>query len=117
MQVVAVEDFAHLGNAAGSNHDQHPLLRLAQEDLVRRHARLAPRDRVEIDLGAHPATRGELGQRTGQPGRAEVLHGDHRVEARQLEARFHQQLLEERVPNLHGRAPLLAVVAQGCRSE
>ena len=26
VQVVAVEDFADLGNTAGSNHDQHPLL-------------------------------------------------------------------------------------------
>ena len=49
-----------------------------------------------------PISRG----RAGQPGGAHVLHADERVGLHQLEARLEQQLLHERIADLHGR-PLL----------
>ena len=87
-------------------HEQHALLRFGQHDLVRRHAGLALRHVHDVDLDAGAAARAHLAGRAGQPGGAHVLHADERVGLHQLEARLEQQLLHERIADLH-RRPLL----------
>ena len=86
--------------------EQHPLLRFGQHDLVRRHAGLALRHERDVDLDAGAAARSHLGRRAGQPGGAHVLDADERVGLHHLEARLEQQLLHERIADLH-RRPLL----------
>ena len=105
------EDGLHLGLAPGAHDDQHPLLALAEKHLVRQHALLAARDEVKVRAAEAPTLRGglSLGQCTGQAGGAEILHRDHRIEARKLQAGLHQQLLEERVADLDRGAALLAL--------
>ena len=74
---------------------------------VSRHRHLVEIERdAEIALGAH------LDRRAGQPGRAHVLDRDHAILRHDLEAGFEQQLLGERIADLHGRALLLGVVAE-----
>ncbi len=92
---------------------QHPLLGLAGEDLVRVHGWLAQRDPLQPDPHAGAGRRGGLGQRAGQPGAAEVLDADDELGVVQLQARLDQQLLDERVTDLHRRAALLAALVEG----
>ncbi len=87
----------------GLDDRQHPLLRLAGEHLVRRHGRLAERNAVEVDgHAAAPGGRG-LGERACQPGAAEVLDAGDQPGVVHLEARLDEQLLGERVADLHAR--------------
>ena len=106
MQVPFLEDPLDLGLAPLLDDEQHPLLRFRQHDLVGRHAGLALRHERHVDLDAGAAARAHLGRRTGQTGRAHVLDADERVGLHDLEARLEQQLLHERIADLHGR-PLL----------
>ena len=92
---------------AGARDDQHALLRLGEQDLVRRQIGLALRHLVEIDGDAEAAARRHLDRRAGQAGGAHVLDGDDRVALHQLEAGLDQQLLGERIADLHGRPLLL----------
>ena len=94
------------GFASLLDDEQHALLRLGEHDLVRRHAGLALRDTCDVDLDARAAARAHLAGRAGQAGGAHVLHADQRVGLHQLEARLEQELLHERIADLHGR-PLL----------
>ena len=48
----------------------------------------------------------------GEAGRAHVLDGDDGVGRHQLEAGLQQQLLDERIADLHGRALALAVLVE-----
>ena len=86
--------------------DDHALLRLAEHDLAARHAGLAPRHQRHVDLDAGVAACGALDQRRGQAGGAAVLQADDPVGVvlGQVDAGLHEQLLEERVAHLHGRA-------------
>ena len=61
---------------------------------------------AEIALGAH------LDRRAGQARRAHVLDRDDAVLGHDLEAGLEQQLLGERIADLHGRALLLGVVVE-----
>ena len=105
-----LEDVAGRRLAAGAQDHQHALLAFAQHDLVGRHAALAHRHPVEIELDAEPAFAGHLDRGRRQPGRAHVLDRDDRILFHQLEAGLDQQFLGERVADLHGR-PLLPGVA------
>ena len=67
-------------------------------------SRCGTSDDVDLDAGA--AARSHLGRRAGQPGGAHVLDADERVGLHHLEARLEQQLLHERIADLH-RRPLL----------
>jgi hypothetical protein len=42
------------------DHEEHPLLRFAEEHLLRRHPDFAPRHEGEIDVHADPAPGGHL---------------------------------------------------------
>ena len=98
--------------AAGLQNHQHALLALAQHHLVRRHPLLADRHLVEIEPQADAALRRHFDAGGGQARRAHVLDGDDGVRRHQLEARLDQQLLGERVADLHGRPLFLAVVIE-----
>ena len=106
VQVPLLEDRLDLRLAPLLDDEQHALLRLGQHDLVGGHAGLALRDAADVDLDAAAAARSHLRRRTGQAGRAHVLDADERVGLHQLEARLEQQLLHERIADLH-RRPLL----------
>ena len=67
-------------------------------------SRCGTSDDVDLDAGA--AARSHLGRRTGQTGGAHVLDADERVGLHHLEARLEEQLLHERIADLH-RRPLL----------
>ena len=59
---------------------------------------------VEVDAGA--GARGHLARRAGQAGGAHVLDADQRVALHHLEARLEQELLHERIADLHRRTLL-----------
>ncbi len=59
-----------------------------------------------------PAAAGHLERGGGEPRRAHVLDADDRVGLHQLEARLEEQLLGERVADLHGRALLFRLLVE-----
>ena len=95
------EDAEDFVLAAFLRDQQHALLRLAQHDLVGRHAGFALRHQIQLDLQAHAAAPAHLAGRAGQPGRAHVLNADDRAGLHGFEAGFQQQLLQERIADLH----------------
>ena len=97
--------------------DQHPFLRFAEHDLVRRHAWLAFRNFGEIDLDAGAAAAGRFAGRTGQPRRAHVLNAGDRVGREQFEARFEQQFFHERIADLHRGTIFARFLGQFARRE
>ena len=98
--------------ASGPCDHEHPLLRFAEHHLVGRHPFSAARHGVEVN--AHPDTtlRRDLAHGAGEPGSAEILQRLDDVLLDELERRFHQQLLEERVAHLDRRALVLASLAE-----
>jgi hypothetical protein len=106
------EDVAHLLLAPLGRDDEHALLRLREQDLVRRHPRLADRHLAHVDRDAHVPARRHLGGRRGEAGGAHVLDRHDRAAADQLQARLEEELLGERVAHLHARALRLARLAQ-----
>ena len=80
--------------------------------LVGRHAGLALRDAIQIDLDAD-VRRGCPSRTTrGEPRRAHVLNGDDRAGLHGFQAGFEQQLFEERIAHLHVRALLLRFLGE-----
>ena len=105
VQVPAGEGALHQVLAAGSRDHEHPLLRLREHHLVRRHAARAPRNPRHIDAHAGTALRGHLARGADEARRADVLDGLDRVGRDELKGRLEEQLLEERVAHLD-RGPL-----------
>ena len=105
-----MEDRERFGQAVAARDQQHPLLRLGQHDLVRRHAGLADRDLGEVDLDAAARAAGHLEGRRRQSRRAHVLDPDHGIRLEELEAGLHEELLGERVADLHRGALLVGLV-------
>ena len=87
---------------------EHPLLRLGREDLERLHARLTQRNLVEIQPRAEPGPSRGLAHGARETGSPEVLQPFEQVLLDQLERGLDQQLLGERIADLHRRARLLA---------
>jgi hypothetical protein len=106
VQVPLLEDRLHFRLAPFLGHEQHPLLRFRQHDLVGRHAGLALRHEGDVDLHAGAAARAHLAGGARQTGRAHVLDAHECVGLHHLEARLEEQLLHERIADLH-RGPLL----------
>ena len=98
-------------------HHQHPLLRFAEEDLVRRHPFLTQRHLRHVDLDADVATGRHLGRGTRQAGRAHVLDRDDMPAANELERRLEEQLLGEGVAHLDARPLGVALVREILGSE
>ena len=92
------EDFLF---AAVLGDQQHALLRLAEHDLVGRHAGFALRHQVELDLQADAAAPAHLAGGTRQASRAHVLNADDRAGLHGFQAGFQQQLLQKRIADLH----------------
>ena len=101
VQSPLLEDAEDFVLATLLGHQQHALLRLAQHDLVGRHAGLALRHQVELDLQANAAAPAHLAGRAGQAGRAHVLNADDRAGLHGLQAGLQQQLLQEGIAHLH----------------
>src|SRR4029453_4990967 len=96
----------------GFEHHEHSLLALRKHHLASAHPFFAARHLVEIERHAEIALGAHLHRRTGQPGRAHVLDGDHAALLHDLEAGFEQQLFGKWVSDLHGRALLFRVLAE-----
>ena len=101
-----------LGHPGGLGHHQHPLLALAQQDLVRGHALFAGGHQAGIDLDPDAAARRHLRARAGEPCGPHVLDGDDEARGDELEARLEQELLGEGVAHLHLGPPRLALLRQ-----
>ncbi len=90
------------------HHGAHAFLRLAGQDLGRRHVGRAQRHLVQFDGHAAVTSRRQFRCGTGQSGTAEVLDADHQPGGVQLEAALDEHLLHERVAHLHARQLLAA---------
>ena len=90
---------AQLAEAVRVDRHDHPLLRFRQPDLPRFEARVLERHEVELDVGTDAV--GHLADRRRQPARAAV--GDRRVEVLGAHQHVDQQLLGDRVADLHAR--------------
>ena len=102
-------DPEHVLLAAALDDQQHPLLRLAEEHLVRRHPFLAAGDLREVDLHPHPAAGRHLTQAAGQPRGAHVLDRHHGPGGERFEARLDEELPSKGVAHLHrGAVPGVA---------
>ena len=112
VQIPLLEDGLDLVLASGLDDHQHALLRLGEHDLVGRHAGLALRDVLDVDLDADAAAAAHLAGGTGQPGGAHVLDADERAGLHDLETRLEQELLGERVAHLDGRALLFRLLVE-----
>ena len=97
--------------------DEHALLRLAEHDLVRRHAGLALGHFREVDLHSRAAAAGGLAGRAGEARRAHVLDAGDGVGGEEFEAGFEEEFFFERVADLHGGAVLLALLGQLARGK
>ncbi len=96
-------------------HQQHALLGLREQNFVGRHAALAHRHAVEVELDAAAAPARHLGGRTGETGGAHVLDADDVVMLEQLQASFEQQFFGERIAHLHRRPALLFLFGERFR--
>src|SRR5437763_3325721 len=107
VQSPLLEYVEHLALAALFRDQEHAFLRFAEHDFVRGHARLTLRHFGEVDLDAGSAARGHFRRGTGQARRAHVLNGHYRAGLHGFETCFQQELLHERVADLHIGALLL----------
>ena len=105
-QIPFVKNTPHLFLAALLHDDEHALLRLAQQNLVGRHARAALRHLGQVNLNAGAAPRGGFAGGTSEAGGAHVLNTRHGSGGQQLEAGFHAKLFHEGIAHLHGAALL-----------
>ena len=105
-------DGEEVGDLGRLDDRAHALLRLAHQDLGRGERAVAQRNGVEVDVHAAGAGAGQLGRRAGEAGAAEVLDAGDEVGGEDLQAGLDQQLLGERVADLHARALGRAVLVE-----
>ncbi len=117
VQAPALEQRDEALLAARPRGQDHALLRLGEHDLHRAHPVLAARHAVDVQVDAEAGAVRHLPHAAGEPGSAHVLHAGHQVERDRLEARLQQQLLHERVADLHGGAVGLGGVGEVGRGE
>src|ERR1039458_9113818 len=80
---------------------QHALLRLAQHDFVRSHARFALGNAIQFDLNAGTAARAHLASGAREPGGAHVLNAYNGASLHGFKAGLKQKFFKERVTDLH----------------
>ena len=116
-QTPALADLADGVPAIRPDRGAHPLLALRDHHLERRHAGLAPRDRVEVDAdaGAGPVRRLRGG--AGDAAGTEVLEALDEPALDELERGLDEQLLGERVADLDARSLRRVVVGEGRAGE
>ncbi len=107
-----MEDGENLGLAAFVGHQQHALLRFGQHDLVRRHAGLALRHVLQIDLDASFRAAAHFAGGASEPGGAHVLNADDRAGLHRFQAGFEQELFEKRIAHLHVRTFLFGLLGE-----
>ena len=95
------EDAQHFVFAAFFGDEQHALLAFGEHDLVGAHAGFALRNEIELDIEAHAAARAHLAGGAGEAGRAHILNADDGARLHGFKAGFEQQLLHERIADLH----------------
>jgi hypothetical protein len=66
-----------------------------------------PRHTSQVDLHAGAGLVGHLNARAGQSGGTQVLHARDDAAIAQLKARFHEQLLGQRIADLDRRPPFV----------
>lgn len=115
--VPLIENFAHDIFLAAFGDDQHSLLRFAQKNFIRRHARLAFWNFGEVDLNSSTATAGRFAGGTSQPGRAHVLNSGDCVAGQKFQTCLEQKLFLERIAHLDGGTILLRFFGQLSRRE
>jgi len=111
------KDVDHLMFTTLSGDGEHPLLAFAQHQFVRAHVGFAHRDPIEIDLHPDVPFGRHLDRAAGQSGRTHVLDRDDGTGGESLKGRLDQQLLRERVADLHVRPLRVAVLPQGLTRE
>ena len=84
-QVPLGEDLLDLGFAALLGDDEHPLLRLTEQNLIRRHSGFAYRDLGGIDRDAHLTTLCHLGAGAGEACGTHILDRDDVTAANEFE--------------------------------
>ena len=117
MEVPLLEDGLDLGLAALLDHDEHPLLALAQQDLKRLHVGLPFRHEVQADVHANTATTAHLRCGASDARSAHVLHADHGVSRSELQRRLQEELLLEGIAHLHGGQVVRTVLGDVLGSE
>ena len=98
--------FKHAENfrlASFLRHQQHALLRFAQHDFIRTHARLALRDAIKFNFDAHTSAPTHLAGRAGKSRRAHILNTDDGSCPHGLKASLEEQLFQKRIADLHIR--------------
>src|SRR6266853_960480 len=98
--------------AAFFGDEEHALLRFAEHDFVRRHAGFALGNFGEIDFDAGAAAGSHFHGGAGEPGGAHVLNRHDRAGLHGFETGFEEELLHERVADLHVGALLLGLLGE-----
>src|SRR5437899_7457668 len=88
LPLLANRDDARL--LAGLRDEEHPLLGLAQEHLVRGELLRATRHAIEVEIKPAAAPARHLDGRRGEPRRAHVLDADEEILGEYLEASFEE---------------------------
>ena len=88
----------------GFHHRHHAFLRLAHQDLLGSEVRVTQRHEVEVDGHAAVAGGGQLRCGAGDSRRPEVLDSDDDTGLEQFEGALDEELLHERVADLHAGA-------------
>src|SRR5690606_4326606 len=83
------------------DHGHHAFLRLAHQDLFGCQAGVSQRDDVQVDVHAAVTGAGQFGGGAGDAGGTEVLDAADQVLGEQFQGALDQQLLHERVADLH----------------
>ena len=112
MEAPAAKAFHQGLLAARFDHEQHAFLGFREQKLVGRHALLAGRHPIEIQLDPDTPLGGHLRTTAGEASGAHVLGGDHIASLEGLQTSLDQALLQKRVPHLHGGA-----IVEGSRTE
>ena len=101
VQAPLCEDAQDLFLSALFGHKKHSFLTFGKHNFVRRHPGFTLRHQVEFDIETDTAARAHLAGRAGQAGGAHVLNPYNRTRLHGFEAGFEEQLLHERIADLH----------------
>ena len=113
MQIPFFKHLLEFALSSPVHNDQHALLTLREHDLVRIHSGLALRHEIQIDFNPGIPPGCSLARRTGQTGRSHILNAYHQPgNGHHLQASLEQKLFHERIPLLHGRPILGALLGQ-----
>ena len=112
LQVPLGEHLGDRGLAALPGHDQHAFLRFGQQQFVCGHPVFAGRHAVQVEEDAGVSAVGHFDRGTRQSGRAHVLDADDQILLHQFQTGFDQEVLGERVPDLHRGAEILGPLVE-----